>query len=86
LPTLTHFVLETCDLDAIIYTDHWGNYNDLGDLQRDRVNAPHGQGRSRGRLVAGALLRFPIRRRARVVPNSRAESRYHLARANHLND
>jgi transposase-like protein len=28
--TLTDFVLDTCDLDAIIYTDAWGGYNGLG--------------------------------------------------------
>jgi transposase-like protein len=32
MPTLTDFVLDTCDLDAIIYTDHWGGYNDLGNV------------------------------------------------------
>jgi hypothetical protein len=30
--TLTDFVLDTCDLDAVIYTDHWGGYNDLGNV------------------------------------------------------
>jgi transposase-like protein len=29
---VTDFVLDTCDLDAIIYTDHWGGYNDLGNV------------------------------------------------------
>ena len=32
MATLTDFVLDTCDLDAIIYTDHWGGYNDLGNV------------------------------------------------------
>lgn len=32
MPTLTEFVLDSCDLDAIIYTDHWGGYNDLGNV------------------------------------------------------
>jgi len=32
MPTLTDFVLDTCDLDAIIYTVHWGGYNDLGNV------------------------------------------------------
>jgi transposase-like protein len=31
MATLTDFVLDTCDLDAIVYTDHWGGYNDLGN-------------------------------------------------------
>jgi transposase-like protein len=31
MATLTDFVLDTCDLDAVIYTDHWGGYNDLGN-------------------------------------------------------
>ena len=32
MATLTDFVLDTCDLDAVIYTDHWGGYNDLGNV------------------------------------------------------
>jgi transposase-like protein len=32
MATLTDFVLDTCDLDAIIYTAHWGGYNDLGNV------------------------------------------------------
>lgn len=31
MTTLTDFVLDTCDLDAVIYTDHWVGYNDLGN-------------------------------------------------------
>lgn len=31
MATLTDFVLDTCDLDAVIYTDHWVGYNDLGN-------------------------------------------------------
>lgn len=30
MTTLTDFVLDACDLDAIIYTDAWGGYNGLG--------------------------------------------------------
>jgi len=32
MATLTDFVLDSCDLDAVIYTDHWGGYNDLGKV------------------------------------------------------
>jgi transposase-like protein len=32
LATLTDFVLDTCDLDAVIHTDHWVGYNDLGNV------------------------------------------------------
>lgn len=32
MTTLTDFVLDTCDLDAVIYTDHWVGYNDLGNV------------------------------------------------------
>jgi hypothetical protein len=31
MTTLTDFVLDTCDLDAIVYTDHWVGDNDLGN-------------------------------------------------------
>jgi transposase-like protein len=31
MATLTDFVFDTCDLDAIIYTDHWIGYNDLAN-------------------------------------------------------
>jgi transposase-like protein len=32
MPTLTDFVLYAFDLDAIIYTDRWSGYNDLGNV------------------------------------------------------
>ena len=32
MTTLTDFVLDTCDLDAVIDTDHWVGYNDLGNV------------------------------------------------------
>jgi hypothetical protein len=25
-------VLDTCDLDTVVYTDHWGGYIDLGNV------------------------------------------------------
>jgi ISXO2-like transposase domain len=37
MATLTDFVLDTCDLDAVIYTDHWGGYNDLGKVGYTQV-------------------------------------------------
>jgi transposase-like protein len=33
MATLIDFVLDTCDPDTIIYTDHWGTYNDLGSVR-----------------------------------------------------
>jgi transposase-like protein len=39
MATLTDFVLDTCDLDAVIYTDHWGGYNDLGNVGHTHVEA-----------------------------------------------
>ncbi len=30
MPALTEFVLDSCDLDAVISTDHWPGYNGLG--------------------------------------------------------
>lgn len=40
MTTLTDFVLDSCDLDAIVYSDHWGGYNALGNVgyTHDRTN------------------------------------------------
>ena len=32
MTTLTDFVLDSCDLDAIVHTDHWGGSNALGSV------------------------------------------------------
>jgi peptidoglycan/LPS O-acetylase OafA/YrhL len=48
MATLTDFVLEACDLDAVIYTDRWAGYNDLGNAGFTHAN----------RVLCLAPLRF----------------------------